>query len=203
MRKLLCIFLGSLSISSMFAADIPGGLLRNSEGLETHTYEMVLSPSYLLSQGGAYLTSELRYQAGEDIGVAFGFGAGEVGFNFGANATWFIVPDLETQPAVAVLGGIYLSRVIPDNYVVFKVAPMLSKTYKMEWGKLTPYAGLEFFPSVRLGTSVNELSMKSSMGVEFILKSMNGLKLRSEVGVAVLQSFNEMAFSISYPFKAL
>lgn len=186
-----------------FCADIPGGLLRDGEGQAKNTYEMVLSPSYLLGQGGAYLSSELRYQVGEDIGLAFGFGAGEVGFNFGANATWYIVPDLSSQPAVSVLGGLYLSRIIPDNFLVFKIAPMLSKGYKMDWGKVTPYAGLQLLPSLRLASGPNEFSVKTSMGVEFAISSMNGLKFRTEVGIAILQTYNELAIGISYPFKAL
>ena len=75
MRNLFLSLITVLSATA-FTADIPGGLARISEGLPNNTYEVALSPAYTLKPGGAYLTSELRYQANEDFGAGFGFGAG-------------------------------------------------------------------------------------------------------------------------------
>jgi hypothetical protein len=186
------------------AADIPGGLIRTAEGMASNTFEMMLSPGYMISQqGGAYLTSELRYQAGDDIGLGIGVGAGEVGFNIGANATWYLLPDIAGQPAVSILGGLYLNRLDPANYFVLRFSPTVSKSYKTDWGRITPYGGFNLSPSFQLGNSYSEFSVKTSLGLEFSAQSLNGLNLWAEVGVGVISSFNEIVLGLSYPFKSL
>jgi hypothetical protein len=202
MRYLLGLVSIALSFSA-FSADIPGGLARISEGLPNNTYEVALSPAYTLKPGGAYLTSEFRYQANEDFGAGFGFGAGEVGFNFGANGTWYIAPDIDSQPAFSVLGGVYLNRVVESNYLALRVVPTISKMIPQDWGKVTPYASAQLTPSFRLGEPDNNFSIRSSVGTLFELKAMQGLRLFTELGLAVMNSNSEIVFGISYPFKAL
>jgi hypothetical protein len=194
----------ALSLLSSFAmaVDLPGGISRTAN-TPTNTYELMLSPSYALSPGGAYLSSQFRMQMGDEVGVGLGFGAGELGFNFGGEGVWFIAPDTSSQPAVALVGGMYFNRLNPNNYFQLKVTPIVSKTFKTTFGKVTPYAGMQFSPSFRLNTASNDFSMKISTGAEFAVSQMNGLKLWSEVGFGVLHAINEIVFGISYPFTTL
>lgn len=187
-----------LSATSL-AVDVPGGLIRTAEGTKAETYELVLSPVYVMSPSGAYLSSELRYQANEDFAVGFGFGAGEVGFNFGINGTWHILPDLDRQPAFGVMGGLYFNRLKPDNFFVFKVAPVVSKTVKVDFGAIAPYAGLHISPSFRLSSPANELSLKTSLGCAFLIDALQGSRLWSEVDLGVVNSVHELVVGITYP----
>lgn len=202
MRHLLVLASFVLSTAA-FSADIPGGLARISEGLPNNTYEVVLSPAYTLKPGGAYLTSELRYQANEDFGAGFGFGAGEVGFNFGANGTWYIAPDVDSQPAFSVLGGLYLNRVVDSNYLAIRLVPTISKMIPQYWGKVTPYLSAQMTPSFQLGQADNNFSIRTNVGSLFEFKEMQGLRFFTELGLAVMNSNSEIVFGISYPFKAL
>jgi hypothetical protein len=185
------------------AADVPGGLIRNAEGMPSKTFEVVLSPGFIIDPGGAYLGSEVRYQAGEDVGLAFGFGSGEIGFNFGANGTWYILPDIAGQPALSILGGLYFNRVVANNYFVLRFTPTISKSYKVDEAKLTPYAGVNLSPSFRLGSAQNEFSVKTSTGIEVAASALNGINLWAEVGIGIFQSYNELVFGLSYPFKSI
>ncbi|MCX6101992.1 MAG: hypothetical protein NT000_01850 [Proteobacteria bacterium] len=189
--------------ASAFSADIPGGLARISEGLPNNTYEVALSPAYTLQPGGAYLTSELRYQANEDFGAGFGFGAGEIGFNFGANGTWYIAPDVDSQPAFSILGGVYLNRVQQSNYLALRVVPTLSKMIAQDWGKITPYVSFQGTPSFRLGEPDNSFSIRTNVGTLFEIKALQGIRLFTELGLAVMNSNSELVFGLSFPFKAL
>jgi len=202
MRHLILVAAFTLSAAT-FSADIPGGLARISEGLPNNTYEVALSPAYTLKPGGAYLTSELRYQANEDFGAGFGFGAGEVGFNFGINGTWYIAPDIDSQPAFSVLGGVYMNRVVQSNYLALRIVPTVSKMIPQGWGKVTPYASLQATPSFRLGQADNNFSLRTNVGTLFEIKDTQGLRLFTELGLAVMNSNSEIVFGISYPFKAL
>lgn len=194
----LSVLFGLLSFSAI-AVEVPGGLIRTAEGTKAETYELVLSPVYVMSPSGAYLSSELRYQTNEDFAVGFGFGAGEIGFNFGVNGTWHILPDLDRQPAVGVMGGLYFNRIKPDNHFVFKIAPVVSKTVKVDFGAITPYAGLHISPSFRLNTPSNELSLKTSLGCAFLVEALQGSRLWTEVDLGVANSVHELVVGITYP----
>jgi len=186
------------------ATDKPGGLTSTAVGLPTNTYEVLLSPAYALSPGGAYLSSEMRMQPWEDVGLGLGFGAGELGFNVGGNGTWFVSPDLSNQPAFALKGGMYFNRVATANYFVFQVTPMTSKAFHTSWAKISPYAGLPMGPSFALGgLATNQFTMKVSTGVEFDVKSWGGLHLWTEFGFGILHSVHEIVFGVSYPFNGL
>lgn len=185
-----------------FAGDVPEGLVRTGDILPSDTYEMVLSPSYMLSPDGAYLSSEVRYQPNDDFGVGFGFGAGEIGFNFGVNGSWYILPDIAGQPALAIIGGLYFNRLDQANYFVFNVTPVVSKMVSVSWGKITPYAGLHLAPSFGLGAG-NEFSMRTSMGAEFNIQALDAVRLWTEFGISLVNGVNEIVLGVSYPFSAL
>lgn len=194
--------LGSLLSISGFAADEPGGLTRTAVSLPNNSYEMLLSPAYTIQPGGAYLSSEFRLQPNEDLGLGFGFGSGQIGFNFGVNGTWYVAPDLSSQPAFAILGGLYFNRQNSLNYCVLKITPILSKTFKTEWGKVTPYGGIHLSPSFGIGTATNEFAIKTSTGVEFAVTDWSGLHLWTEFGLGIFNSAHEVVLGLSFPFSA-
>lgn len=200
---LLCI------VSPVFAAMVPGGQLRTGEGSPAYTYEIVVSPAYSLSPGGAYMTAELRGQLNPDFGTGVGFGAGEAGFNMGAFGVWNAVPDLPAQPAVSLLGGLYFNRARDEdsksyNYFVVKFVPTISKTAKIDWGKLTPYLALPIAPNFRLGSeALNSVAIAVALGSEFVFQELKGLKVWTEVDIGVSDSQHEVIVGFAYPFHAL
>lgn len=198
----------ALVVSSIgFAMEKPGGFNQIAVNSTAGTYEVLLSPSVTLNPDGAYLSSELRYQASEDIGVGFGFGAGEVGYNFGGHGIWYVLPDTGDQPAFAVLGGLYINSVRRNgdsrSYVLLKFAPTVSKSFASNWGKVTPYGAFHFTPSFGLNSVPSEVSLKATAGTQFLINSLGGVKLWGEFGLGIARSAHEVALGISYPFVAL
>lgn len=209
------VLMGALGLVSMASGvDIPGGLTRSAERFEVGSYQLVVSPGFTIAPGGAYLSAELRHQTNEDFGVGFGFGAGEVGFNFGFNGVWHLLPDSGSQPAIAILAGMYMNRVqsyeasspteegTPKswNYFAIKVAPTISKRFPMEWGSLTPYAGMHLTPSFRLAEAANGFSVKSSMGTELQFSQVPRMHFWTEMGIGLVNSTHEVIVGIAYPF---
>ena len=199
-----------MSSRLLFAVDMPGGLMQISDTLKKELYEFVLSPGYVMSPTGAYLSAGIRTQTNQDISAGLAMGAGEVGWHVGAHATWHILPDVDMQPAFGITGGLYLDRIetkgtlpVKASYFVVKVTPMISKSVKMSWGTLTPYSGLNMAPSFRLGEAQNEFSVKGSFGMMTALKNLSGIRLWTEVGIAVSNSQHEVIFGLSYPFSAI
>jgi hypothetical protein len=199
MKKLLLATIFSLNL---IAADIPGGQMRVAEQSSPYTYELLLAPS-ISFPGLAYLNSEIRYQASEEIGVGFGFGSGELGFNFGPNMVWNVIPDTSTQPAFALAGGIYLNRVMGQNFFVVKINPMISKVIRIDAEKIIPYAGLSFSPSFALTMPQTQFGIKTTIGTQLEFSGMGGMRLWAEFGLGVVNSFHEIVIGLSYPFRAL
>ena len=179
--------------------------MRQATQLPVNTYEMLISPSYVVTEkGGAYLSAELRYQPYEAFAAGFGFGAGELGFNFGAHGVWNIAPHLKLVPQVAILGGAYFNRVAGANYFVVKLAPTVSHTFQADWGDVTPYGALALSPSFRLvNTAANLFSIKTSLGAQFAPKGTDGLRIMTEVNLGLLNSTYEIGVGITYPFAAI
>lgn len=185
------------------AAEVPAGLVRSAEVMKTNTYEFVLSPSYTFNPSGGYLSSEIRYQANEDFGAGLNFGAGEAGLHFGVHGMWYVLPDLDRQPGFSVLGGVYFNRLSSANYFNVKVAPMISKAFKVGFGQLTPYSGVHLSPSFRLGEADNSLAVKATLGTEFLIQGLNGTKLFTEFNFGLSNSPHAVQLGFSYPFVAL
>jgi hypothetical protein len=197
--------LAAFVVVSSYGADVPGSYMRTANQLPVNSYEMMISPSYVMgSNGGAYLSAELRYQPYEAFAAGFGFGAGELGFNFGAHGVWNLLPHLQLVPRVAILGGAYFNRVAGANYFVVKMAPTVSHTFQADWGSITPYGAFALSPSFRLGQfASNQFSMKASLGSQFSPKGADGLQILTEISLGVLKSTYEIGVGISYPFAAL
>lgn len=198
-KHLLLIVLPAFAIAS----EVPTGLTRSAETLKTNTYEFVLSPAYTFKPNGAYLTSEIRYQANEDFGAGLAFGAGEAGFHFGVTGMWYVFPDIDSQPGFSVLGGVFMNRVEGANYFNVKVAPMVSKSFKTGFGRVIPYAGMHLTPSFRLGEPDNRLGVKATVGSEFAIQGLNGTKLFTEFNLGLANSPHMISIAMSYPFVAL
>ncbi len=191
-----------VSLSQGLASDIPGGNIRDAEGLVPRSFEIVMSPAVVFADGGMYLNTELRYQATEDIGAGAAFGAGELGFNFGGYAMWYMLPDMGSQPAVGLLGGLFFNQVASEDYFLFRISPVVSKHLATNWGGLTPYLSAQISPAFSFGTVPNIFSMRMSMGSLVTINSFNGLRLWAEVGLGIVNSFNEIALGVSFPFSS-
>ena len=183
-KNFLCTLVTLFSLASV-AADIPGGMNRSAEVLPSNSYEVLLSPGFTLEPSGAYLSSEVRYQANEEMAAGLGFGAGEVGFNFGLSGTWYILADDGQQPGVSLSGGLHFNRLLESNYFAVRISPTVSKNLSVTWGRISPYASAHLTPNFRLGSPENNLAVKTSIGTEFLVRPWGDMRLVAEAGVGV------------------
>ena len=208
MRKLseLALWSGLVcGASYAFAVDIPGGQTETAESLPANTYQLLLSPAYLLNEGGAYLSGKIRYQPNDRFGVGFvfGSGSGELGFQFGVEGIWHAFPQSRYQPAAALHVSGHFDRVARANFFALEVAPIVSQRFHTLFGELTPYGGLRITPSFGIGQPLNQISLKTSVGGEWVISGTEGLQVWSEVGIALVNSLDEIVVGLSYPFAAL
>lgn len=202
LRNFILTLLALFCLSTL-AADIPGGLNRSAEVLPSNSYEMLLSPGFTLEPSGAYLSSEVRYQANEEAAAGLAFGAGEVGFNFGLAGSWYILADDGRQPGVSLSGGLHFNRLLEANYFAVRISPTVSKNIPVSWGRISPYASAHLTPNFRLGAPKNSLALKASLGTEFLIRPWGDMRLTAEAGVGVANSVSEFMLAVAYPFVAL
>lgn len=206
-RKFL--FLGLVLCFSATAVDTPNALMRTADGIGVNNFEIMVSPQVVFEPNGAYLNAEARYQPAEELDVGFGFGAGQVGYNFGAFVNWHVFPDLEGQPAFSVLGGLHYNRIeelesdVASPFFVLRAAAIFSETFRLGWGIVTPYGGGVVAPSFRLSEADNQISLRAAMGAQVALDQVPGMRVMMEFGMGIHNSPHQLAVGVSYPLGGL
>ncbi|MBS1983161.1 MAG: hypothetical protein JST16_03230 [Bdellovibrionales bacterium] len=77
-------------------------------------------------------------------------GTGSIDFQGGALAKFNLLPDLDNQVGLAFLGGLsYLHDSVGDvslSGVLLSLGVLVSKTFKVDFGAISPYAAYQFEP---------------------------------------------------------
>lgn len=200
-RKILGLSLITGFVVVAWGADIPGGMMRTAENLQVKSYELVISPSFLTANKGTYLTSELRYQPYDAMGVSASFGAGDLGLQLGVQGVWYLFAHANIEPEVSLLGAVHLNRVSDTNFFVFRLAPTVSQTFYLGWGELIPYSNVQMAPSFGLAQPTNQLSLKWGLGAQTSLHALDSLRIIGEMGVGLMNSTHQFSVAIAYPFS--
>ena len=135
--------------------------------------------------------------------MGFGFGAGELGFNFGVNAVWHLIPAKDSDLEFAVIGGVYFNDFAENNYFVPRVVPTLSQTFFTTWGQVSPYVGVSMAPAFRLGPADSLFASRAAGGVQLVFRRMDGLRILTEMGLNLSNSNHQISVGISYPFEPM
>lgn len=185
------------------AVEILGGQTQTAESLPADTYLLLLSPAYLGSDRGTYLSAKLRYQPAPAVGVGFAFGTGEAGFGFGMESSWQVFRQGRVRPAAAVRVSFHFDRADRASFFVAELAPIVSRSFHSTLGEISPYGGLRVAPSFGLGPVTGGLAVKSSLGGELTIAGSDGLQVWSELGLGLHDSADEIVLGLAYPFTAL
>ena len=114
---------------------------------------------------------------------------------------WVPFPDLDTQPAIGIMGGVSFSG--NHGYSSFSalIKPFISKTYEFEFGHFTPYGGLTTGSTSSDGHSSSPLFVHG--GMEWKPKDLPQLNFMGEIGFDINDAFNYISISASYYFASI
>ena len=112
-------------------------------------------------------------------------GFGSTNFQLGGFFKWIPIPDLRSQPAIGLIGGAIFARTNNDlsqskNYMTFRVAPIISKTFFAEQSEFTPYASLPV--GMRIGDGKTVFPVQLAIGLDLKTHHLDNFRWRVEGG---------------------
>jgi hypothetical protein len=156
-----------------------------------------LEPQIRLSEGsGTNVSVFVDKGLREDLSVRAQLGAGETDFQATGSVKWVPIPDFDKQPAVGVRLDLTLGRAADTSLWAARVAPMVSKSFEIEYGKLIPYAALPLGAvSIR---SKNDTFVQLALGSEYIPEQLENFMFGAELGTNITKAFSYIAFNVTY-----
>ncbi len=181
-------------------------------------YNSIINTGSITEKGSYKLGSELQILTDEPSGgnillfidlptnsqsldYRFKFGTGATDINFGFAAKWIPVPDLQNQPA---LGAILDVDWISDNdfdFLTFRVAPLISKSFKWEYGAMIPYAAIPLGGRQILSSTTGDkfdFFAQLSFGVELDFEAYENLTFFGEAGFDIEESITYFSIAARY-----
>lgn len=198
------------------ASFLVGSLIFNST--ETFAYNSIINTGSVTEPGTYKLGSELQVLTDEPSGAnilfyidlptrsqsidyRFKFGTGATDINLGVAAKWIPIPDLQNQPAIGAIFDIDWINDEDLDFMTFRVAPLISKNFKWEYGGMTPYAALPLGGRQILSSTTGDkfdFFVQLSFGVELDFEAYQNLTFFGEAGFDIEESITYFSLSARY-----
>ncbi len=134
-------------------------------------------------------------------------GTGATDINLGVAAKWMPIPDLQNQPA---LGFIFDFDWISDqvgnadfDYTTLRMSPLISKSFKWEYGVMTPYAAVPLGLRYLLddaGANQDEFDffVQLTFGAELNFEAYENLTFFGEAGFDIEEAITYFSLAARY-----
>lgn len=126
-------------------------------------------------------------------------GTGETDFWAGGSAKWVPFPDYGQQPAIGLRVDANFGREGDESFTVFRLAPLVSKGFDTEIGRVNPYLALPFGIFSRKGDSDN--ISQFVIGSEGRFDNARGFVFSAELGFNMSKTFSYLAGTVTYFFN--
>lgn len=189
MRFLLGLFL-LLPVKAMALNTV----LDTGEIIEPGNYELGVQTQFLTDDpSGVNFAGHVYLPVNSAWNLRFHAGTGSTDFNLGGGAKWIPIPDINQQPAI---GGIMeIEWASDDNfdYLTARVAPLVSKMFRWEYGGMTPFAavpvGLRYLIDRPEGAKRTDVFVQLALGVELDFEAFDNFSVIGEGGFDLKDSF--------------
>ena len=205
MKKIILpalIFLFSFSSYGYFSVMDTGDLKEEGE-------YRILGEGQILLDSPKGFNFNGRFSTGFDVDseIQFEAGIGSIDFYLGAFWKWVPFPDTEEQPAIGARFGVTFAEIDVNGTTLstygFNVTPLVSKKFALDFGKLSPYAGLPI--GLKRNTNDTNMTLQAAVGVEWqpdewefeALKDFNFLV---EYGAEIDDAFSYFTVGANYDF---
>lgn len=115
-------------------------------------------------------------------------GTGETDFVAGTSFKWVPFPDYENQPAIGGKIGAFYWREASENYLTFRVEPLVSKKFATANGTFIPYAALPVM--FNTGRDLNKTTLQVAFGSEYQNAEADNMTFGLEAGLDAKDSFS-------------
>jgi len=178
--------------STMDTGDIlPAGMY--DVGLET---QFGLGGDY---PSGANFLGHFDMPGSEDINFKFIAGGGSLPFEAGGFVKYVPFPDLESQPAIGMLGGVVFSRSSSGTSMLnLRLHPLVSKKFDTQIGELTPFLSLPI--GITFASGATTYPFQIAPGTRWRPAGYKNLSFMTELGINLNAAFSYISFGAIVPF---
>ena len=138
-----------------------------------------------------------------DSEVQFEGGVGSIDFYVGAFYKWMPFPDTDDQPAIGGRVGVTFADIEGISTYGFNLTPMISKSFNLAIGDITPYGGLEF--GLQNNVDDSFVSFQFVAGAQwspdkFDFRELADFDFLLELGLDVDDAFDYLSLGVAYNF---
>lgn len=175
-------------------------LMDTAELIEEGKYNANVETQFITEgESGMNLLGRFDSRLTEDTGYRIEAGFGVVDFNFAGFFKWSPIPDLGKQPAMSLSGGVSIARYRFGNETAndlsLRVHPIISKKFNMEFGDLTPYAGLPL--GFRTVEGESDLVSQLTIGVQVKPNRFDYISFVGEIGFDIDNAFTFLSLGMN------
>jgi hypothetical protein len=127
-----------------------------------------------------------------------GFGTTDV--FLGGFVKWVPVPDMDSQPAIGVIGGVLYANYDDVSELSLRAHPFVSKEFHPEIGTLTPYLALPI--GIRTIEGDSDVPFQVALGADFRPDGLEKIDFIAEIGFDVNDAFPYFAFGATLEFDS-
>ena len=166
--------------------------------LDKDNYNLTIEGQLIAEDdSGVNLNAKIETSLMDEFSVNAEAGFGHIDFYGGVGLKWAPIPDLGSQPAMSIAGGIYYAVFEGENQLIVRAEPIISKKYDTHYGVFTPYASLP----LNFTTFDNETNFATQLviGTHFEERSISNFTFFGEIGFDISEAINY--FSVGMLFK--
>ena len=178
--------------------------MNNANVVKNGTLRAMVSSQLGLSRhNGLNINGLADVGLSEDSDLRFSFGLGKVNFAFAGLYKWAPIPDVDKQPAMAIISGVSYANIAGSNEFSIQLQPLLSKGFDSRWGYFTPHVALPVAIMSRSGKTVYPLHF--AVGTEFIPVDFKweNVRFMTELILNLNESFTSVSIAAIFTFENL
>lgn len=162
-------------------------------------YDSSLEAQFVTADGsGMNLVGRFDMPVQDDSVARIMIGAGTVDFHMGGFYKYVPYPDTPSQPAIGLIGGVIYGRNEGYNYLTVRLAPLVSKTFQVNFGSLTPYASLPI--GIRSQKNGTDVPIELAIGTDIKTMHFEHLRWRTELGFNLNDAYSYVSIGAVLDF---
>lgn len=178
-------------------------VLDTGEIIESGKYKLGVQVQGVTDEpGGLNFSGHVYLPVSSSWNLRFHAGTGHTEFNVGGGLKWIPVPDINHQPAIGAIMEIEWASDNNFDILFARVSPLISKTFRWEYGAMSPYAAIPIGIHHMFDADRNKTDMflQLALGVELDFEAFDNFSVIGEGGFDLKDSFNYVSLMGRFSF---
>lgn len=178
-------------------------VLDTGEIIESGNYKLGVQIQGVTDEpGGINFAGHVYLPISSAWNLRFHAGTGQTEFNVGGGLKWIPIPDINQQPAIGAIMEIEWASDNNFDVLYARIAPLISKTFRWEYGAMSPYAAipLGLYHMFDADSDKTDLFLQLALGVELDFEAFDNFSVVGEGGFDLKDSFSYVSLMGKFTF---